>query len=260
MSHTEINNLIVGGDWNVTLQAIDKKGGIPWRPTLYRGNLMAIMDDIGLIDVFRKLHPNERSFTYESKSLKVRSRIDFFLVSKSVVNWVVKTDTKVSNAPDHKAVVLDIKILSEKRGPGLWKFNNSLVEDNEYVELIEENYAAICEKYSDLKDDRLKWELIKMEIRRLTISYSKHKEKQRRIRETELQKRLAALETKINNCNTDEQLSAEIEEYDNLKLELQRIYEAKGKGAIFRSKVRWVEQGEKPTKYFFNLEKRNINR
>ena len=260
MSHTEISNLIVGGDWNVTLQARDKKGGIPWRPTLYRDKLIAIMDDIGLIDVFRKLHPNERSFTYESKSLEVRSRIDFFLVSKSVENWVVKTNTKVSNAPDHKAVVLDLKILNEKRGPGLWKFNNSLVEDNKYVELIEKNYAAIREKYSDLKDDRLKWELIKMEIRRLTISYSKHKEKQRRIRETELQKRLEVLENKINNCNTDEQLSAEIEEYDNLKIELQRIYEAKGKGTIFRSKVRWVEQGEKPTKYFFNLEKRNFNR
>ena len=98
------------------------------------------------------------------------------------------------------------------------------MEDNKFVELIEENYAAIREKYSDLKDDRLKWELIKMEIRRLTISYSKHKEKQRRIRETELQKRFEALEIKINNCNTDEQLSAEIEEYDNLKIELQRIY------------------------------------
>ncbi|KAL9953780.1 hypothetical protein ACROYT_G041245 [Oculina patagonica] len=266
MSHTEISNLIVGGDWNVTLQACDKKGGIPWRPTLYRDKLIAIMDDIGLIDVFRKLYPNERSFTYESKSLKVKSRIDFFLVSKSVENWVVKTNTKVSNAPDHKAVVLELKILSEKRGPGLWKFNNSLVEDNEYVELIEENYAAIREKYSDLKDDRLKWELIRMEIRRLTISYSKHKVKQRRIRETELQKRLEALEIKINNCNTDEQSSAEIEQYDKLKTELQRIYEAKGKGAIFRSKVRWIEQAkksiscEKPTKYFFNLEKRNFNR
>lgn len=35
---------------------------------------------------------------------------------------------------------------------------------------------------------------------------------------------MAALETKINNCNTDEQLRAEIEDYDNLKIELQRIY------------------------------------
>ena len=29
---------------------------------------------------------------------------------------------------------------------------------------------------------------------------------------------------------------------------------------MFRSKCRWVEKGEKPTKYFFNLEKRNYNR
>ena len=59
----------------------------------------------------------------------------------------------------------------------------------------------------------------------------------------------------INNSNNKEQLSAEIIEYDNLKTELQRIYEANGKGAILRSKVRWVEQGEKPTKYFFNVAK-----
>ena len=36
---------------------------------------------------------------------------------------------------------------------------------------------------------------------------------------------------------------------------MQEIYEGKGRGAIFRSKVRWTEKGEKPTKYFFNLEK-----
>ena len=29
---------------------------------------------------------------------------------------------------------------------------------------------------------------------------------------------------------------------------------------MFRSKTSWFEQGEKPTEYFFNLEKRNYNR
>ena len=53
MSYTEISNLIVGGDWNVTLQAIDKKGGTPWRPTLYRDKLVSLMYSIGLIDAFR---------------------------------------------------------------------------------------------------------------------------------------------------------------------------------------------------------------
>ena len=99
-----------------------------------------------------------------------------------------------------------------------------------------------------------------MQIRSITISYTKCKGKQCRNRVTELQNRLEALEIIINNSHDEEQISAEIREYDNLKTELQRIYEAKGKGAILRSKVRWVEQGEKPTKYFFNLEKRNFNR
>ena len=29
---------------------------------------------------------------------------------------------------------------------------------------------------------------------------------------------------------------------------------------MFRSKSRWLEEGERPTKYFFNLEKRNYNK
>ena len=135
------------------------------------------------------------------------------------------------------------------------------MEDDEFVELFEKSKQAIREKYVDLKDDRLKWELIKMEIRSITISFTKYKGEQCRNRVTELQNRLEALEIIIlNSSHNEEQISAEIREYDNLKTELQRIYEAKGKGAILRSKVRWVEQGEKPTKYFFNLEKRNFNR
>ena len=48
-------------------------------------------------------------------------------------------------------------------------------------------------------------------------------------------------------------------EYFQLKHELCLIYENKGKGSIVRSKTKWTEQGEKPTKYFFNLERRNYN-
>ena len=66
------------------------------------------------------------------------------------------------------------------------------------------------------------------------------------------------LDSKIcNDVCLDEHILAE---YEKLKNEPQGIYEAKGKGAIFRSKARWVEKGEKPTKYFFNLEKRNYEK
>ena len=48
--------------------------------------------------------------------------------------------------------------------------------------------------------------------------------------------------------------------YDDLKREYQSLYERKEEGVIFRLKCRWIEKGERPTKYFFNLEKRNYNK
>ena len=38
----------------------------------------------------------------------------------------------------------------------------------------------------------------------------------------------------------------------------ESIREQKLKGSLIRSRVKWVEQGEKPTKYFCNLENRNF--
>ena len=46
---------------------------------------------------------------------------------------------------------------------------------------------------------------------------------------------------------------------EQLKKELQHLYEKKGEGAMFRSKLRWTEQGEKPTRYFFNVQAKNFN-
>ena len=54
-------------------------------------------------------------------------------------------------------------------------------------------------------------------------------------------------------------LDEELKQYDNFKKELQQIYESKGEAAKFRSKCMWAEKGERPTKHFFNLEKRNYS-
>ena len=47
--------------------------------------------------------------------------------------------------------------------------------------------------------------------------------------------------------------------YEVVKNTLNDIANSKAKGAILRSKVRWNEEGEKSTKYFANLEKRNFD-
>ena len=125
---------------------------------------------------------------------------------------------------------------------------------------IRETYSRTRAFYSDLEDARLLWEMLKMEIRAATIAYGKKKAKVTANRELEVTRQLEILDRNICDNFNSPDTARILKEYENLKTELQSIYEEKGRAAIFRSKCRWVEKGERPTKYFFNLEKRNYNR
>ena len=115
---TELSALIVGGDWNCTLSKKDKIGGTVWAPTNYRNLLITIMNMFDLIDIQRARHPKLRKFTYESKAIGMKSRIDYFLLSKNLTKCVKKTEIYSSIAPDHNAVHISLSGSCESpRGP-----------------------------------------------------------------------------------------------------------------------------------------------
>ena len=97
-----------------------------------------------------------------------------------------------------------------------------------------------------------------MELRSKTIGYSKEKRCKLRNKEDVLQKELQELDSKI--CNGDYFDQDILEKFETAKEELKRLHEIRGKEAMFRSKMKWIGQGEKPTKYFFNLEKTNYEK
>ena len=91
--------------------------------------------------------------------LKLKSRIDFFLVAKNLTQHVKKSEIYPSIAPDHRAIYISLSWTTEKsRGPGLWKFNNTLLKDEHYVSKIRETYSRTRAFYSNLTDARLLWE------------------------------------------------------------------------------------------------------
>ena len=93
-----------------------------------------------------------------------------------------------------------------------------------------------------------------------TISYTKHKAKISRAREMDIKNQLEELDNTICNNFSSPDINQILQKYDDLKTELRSLYENKGKEAMSRAKCRWVENGERPTKYFFNMEKRNYNK
>ena len=262
MSNTDTERLIVGGDWNITLQSIDKKGSTSWKATTAREKLLTMMNEFALVDIFRERNQHKKGHTYESKALKLSSRIDFSLVARHLTKWLKRVETKVLNAPDHRAAVqLTLLIAQVSRGPGLWKFNNSLLEDEKYTDLIRENYIVVSERYASLEDKRLKWELIKMELRGLTIPYAKRKARKGREKETKIQKRMEELDNLISNpANTDDitcQLKAV---YITLKEIFALFMKIKLKAQLSAPKQNGSNKVKSLQNTFFNLEKRNYNR
>ena len=98
-SNLNITQLIVGGDWNATLDSIDKKGGISWKPTAYRNGIISVMEEMDFIDIFRRQNPHTKSFSYESKFLKVKSRIDYFLIAEHLTQYAHNIETKTAITP-----------------------------------------------------------------------------------------------------------------------------------------------------------------
>ena len=89
-----------------------------------------------------------------------------------------------------------------------------------------------------------------MELRGTAISYSSHKNKLKNIREQELLSNIKKIEQNLNE--------SKLEELENYKTELYSIRQENLKGSMIRSKAKDIDQGEKPTKYFCNLEKHNF--
>ena len=261
LDKSELTSLIIGGDWNCTLSKKDKIGGAPWKLASYRNLILTTMEMFDLVDIQRMRHPKLRKFTYESKSLKLKSRIDFFLIAKNLSGDVKNSEIYHAIAPDHDAIYISFSRSNKSpRGPGLWKFNNTLLNDIQYVSTVRDTYAQACSYYSHVSDKRLFWELMKMEIRSVTISFSKCKAKRISNREQELRRRIDQLDVIICENFSSPYIDGVLREYDGLKTELKSIYEEKGKQTMFRAKCRWIENGERPTKYFFNLEKSNYNK
>ena len=100
----------------------------------------------------------------------------------------------------------------------------------------------------------MRWEYLRYKVRDFSKQYSVDKARERRAKRNKLELRVKEVDALISS-NAEETL---IQEYQKCKHQLsEEIYNYVTQGIIIRSKVDWYEQGEKSSKYFYNLEKRN---
>ena len=243
--------IIIGEDFNVILDPdLDGFGGKPkLKESAKQIENICLLHD--LVDIWRVRNPEIKRFTWRQKTPLIQRRLDFWLADNALQEEIDQADIVPSIKSDHSAILLSINGIEEQiHGPSFWKFNASLLDDKNYVTLINSRYEVWIEEFKDIDDPRLFWDLIKYKIRQDTISYSKRKARERKAK-------MADLETKLKNfqiqCDQDPSLE-NVNKLEILKTEYDLQYEYIAQGAIIRSRARWYEQGEKSNKYFLNLE------
>jgi hypothetical protein len=188
------HKVILAGDFNTCLNPkIDKSGGREEKQSEYAINLINFMEDVGLVDIWRVRNPDLSRYTRRQRTRKgfVHSRLDFFLVPSYLEYQITATEINPSIYSDHSIVEIRLKNCKQtNRGKGFFKFNCSLLVDGMYVAKVKECINETVECNKDLENKSLLWDLIKCNIRGMTvISYSSFKARERRHAENELKKR-----------------------------------------------------------------------
>ncbi len=239
---------------------IDKKGGQPVTHQNSRDILSTYIDEACMSDIWRHQHPSLRLYTWKRmKPTPIFCRLDMFFVSDDLIGNVQKSDILPGFRSDHSMITLDIDFNAQERGKGFWKLNTSLLSDKDYVDCMNVVLDNSIEKYQN-EQPSMKLELIKTEIAGASIKYSFQKAKSRKNIIDALDKKIKRLEQNLST-ELDHSKRAKIhKDLDNTKLEYNSKLYDKTKAAMFRCRAKWHEEGEKTSKYFFNLEKSRFNK
>ncbi len=134
-----------------------------------------------------------------------------------------------AQAPDHKSIILKISVSMEvERGSGYWKFNGSLVNDEEYVRALQVEYQDWKNDFEDISDKRLKWDLLKYKIKNYTMRFCSKRKKERTDKKDELANVLKLLEQHAAT-NVKERV---VESIEKAKEQLRKLEFIKQKGLL----------------------------
>ena len=237
------NNLIIAGDFNCCK---DRKSDNSHK------KLLNVIEHLNGKDMWLDLHPNLSGFTWCNANNIPASRIDYIFISKDFIYDVEKliirrvpgTHSNNTRMTDHRVLKFSLNMNNRKRGSGYWKLNSSILSNEEYEEGINRIIENLDSELSPLS----KWESFKSQVKEFSICFSTKNKKEWKHKIQNIEKEIS----KIDESNAD---NFNIKRKQYLENQLDELYNVKTKGAQIRSKAKWINEGEKNTKFFLGLEK-----
>ena len=205
--------------------------------------------------IFGELETLKKSFNFRQKHFSgiIQLRLDYLFTSNNRQETISNVDILNAFSTDHSPVFCSfISCLNCVKGPGFWKFNNSLICDSDFVDEMK-TFIHNTKIFSDLNDtfsNQNKSEFLKYEIRKRSIAFSKSLAKKSK-------KEHALLLPKSTKLEQDIVSEEKFGEYKKKKNKLEKIYDNIAESVKIRSKCFWYKYGEKSLKFFCGWEKKN---
>jgi len=257
--------MCICGDFNLSISSTDninRQGSNAFQNSIeYLSEINSIY---GLADC-RLFSENKCMPTW--KRADKASRLDYIFCSLQLFNYVNSYDHDWSfDKSDHCAVKISLDIPSDIiNGRGYYKINMQLLNIPECYTRISEHISGIRDCLCDHWDPHKIWEYYKLEIRNIFIACgselaSEHKNE---LKNTELEynRIIRAHNDKLINPNSVKASINDLEEAIVVldeKLDMLRKVEADK--LLFRSKLTYLQNGEKCSKHFLNTLKRKEKR
>lgn len=241
-------NFLLTGDFNCIANLdLDKIGGNPLSGTQGIEELRSFVDNNNLVDTWRLSHPHDKIFTWSNATYTLRSRLDRWYIPHHL-HQTATAHIRACPHSDHSVTEVNLTLSADKiRGRGIWKFNNDLLKDTYFLRDIRAFHIFWKTKRTNFENIQTWWDEAKIQYKKIAVEHGVRKSKQRWQQERNLTRRLTELKNELHPNRAHIQV---------LEMQLNELVEIRLKGIKTRSRVKWQENGEKPTKYFFNLEKR----
>ena len=246
--------VIQEGDWNHTTDiALDRQGGNPrqWKKSDLA--MKKIQEFFDAVDIWRINNPTDRKFTWHSQTRRIFSRIDRFYITDCLQAVIKEAKIIPGILSDHSAVYIHFCCNSSYLGPGMWKLNTELLKDLETVSVLNGTIDNVLNS-DEFTCKRAKWDYLKYKVKETSIIESKKKAKSRREEEEKLEKDVKTYQEQfLKNTESPEIL----ENLNRSKTALENMHEKRTKSLIIQSRIQYYEEGEKNSKVFLNLVKKN---
>ena len=258
-----ITHTIVGGDFNLVLHRSDTHSTT--RKPQAEARLSSIVTDNRWYDVAPICSDTPKHTYFRYRNERTSARYDRFYVSSNLTEGIKYRTLQRQN--DHSPIL--VEVLQQKRGQGLWRFQDTLLENEYTIMKLENSLRSTISSFVDTEEENLsnlqkhinydQNQSIKVlskiitDIRKIAIEETKRNKINRNQKEKEALDYLILIRQQYNDAPLpDENLTQALEE---AQLKLKSLQQKRAQYASLRNHINYALNGEKTTAYHFAMAK-----